>query len=143
MLKKLLVISTVTLMFAGCASVPLAPQNEDQQAKTFTAKSNTAGLYIYRNETFGAANKLKVSIDGQEIGKTAAKTYFYKEVQPGKHVISSKAENTSELTVDALAGKVYYIWQEVKLGAFSARTKLQLVDEATGQKGVSESKLIK
>jgi len=62
-------------------------------------------------------------------------------VQPGTHKLTSKAENTSELTVDAVAGKLYYVWQEVKMGVMSARSKLQLVDEPTGKAGVQESKL--
>ena len=29
-----------------------------------------------------------------------------------------------------------YVWQEVKMGFIAARSKLQVVDEATGRKGV-------
>jgi hypothetical protein len=40
--------------------------------------------------------------------------------------------------MDAEAGKTYYIWQEVKMGLWMARSLLQEVDEETGRKGVSE-----
>ena len=53
----------------------------------------------------------------------------------------SEAENNSTLDLDVAAGKVYYVWQEVKMGIMYARNKLQLVDDPTGQVGVKESKL--
>jgi hypothetical protein len=40
-----------------------------------------------------------------------------------------------------VANKLYYIWQEVKMGMMYARNKLHLVNESQGQKGVLESEL--
>lgn len=45
------------------------------------------------------------------------------------------------LEVDAKPGKLYFVWQEVKLGLMSARSKLQLMDDDKGRKGVLETKL--
>ena len=39
-----------------------------------------------------------------------------------------------------VAGKSYYVWQEVKMGMWMARSQLQEVDEQTGRKGVAECK---
>lgn len=60
---------------------------------------------------------------------------------PGRRVITSKAENTETLEIDAKPGTLVYIWQEVKMGLLFARNKLQVVDESTGKKGVNETKL--
>ena len=84
---------------------------------------------------------MDVEIDGKPIGQSAAKTYFYKEVTAGKHTVTSKSENTDTIEVDTVAGKLYYIWQEVKMGLLYARTKLTLVGEEEGKKGVLESQL--
>ena len=84
---------------------------------------------------------MDVELDGKAIGQTAANTYLYKEVAPGKHTISSKAENTDSVEIDAKVGTLSYVWQEVKMGILYARTKLHLVDEAEGKKGVLETKL--
>ena len=142
MFKKLLVIVALSFTMVGCASVKMADPAQDSQAKQFMPKANVAGVYIYRNESMGAIAKMDVSIDGKPLGQTAKKTYIFTEVQPGSHTITSKAENTSELTIDAVAGKLYYVWQEVKMGIMSARSKLSLVDEATGKEGVNECNLI-
>src|SRR5688572_11398680 len=113
----------------------------DAEIKSFTPKPDVAGLFIYRNESFGGAIRMDVEIDGKPIGQSAAKTYFYKEVTAGKHTVTSKSENTDTIEVDTVAGKLYYIWQEVKMGLLYARTKLTLVGEEEGKKGVLESQL--
>jgi hypothetical protein len=143
MIKALagLLAASIALL-SGCASVPEASAELDQAAKGFTAPSDRAGVYIYRNETFGAAIKVNVLMDDKYLGETASKTYFYVEVPPGKHTVISKAENESTVSFDALAGRLYYVWQEIKMGLFQPRTELKVVDEATGRAGVMESKRI-
>jgi len=126
---------------AGCASVPMASPDADKAAKQFMPPPGKANLYVYRNESMGAAIKMGVYVDEKPIGQTASKTYFQIPLAPGKHKVRGHAETNSEVEVDAQAGKNYFVWQEVKMGAMSARNKLQIVDEATGKKGVNECKL--
>ena len=140
-MKTALTVSVTLLCLAGCASVKMGDAGKDAAAKTFVAPKDGAGIYIYRNETMGAAVKMDVALDGSPIGQTAAKTYFYREVRPGKHVVTSVAENSESLEIDAEPGVLYYVWQEVKMGILRARNKLQLVDENVGKQGVLESKL--
>jgi hypothetical protein len=132
----------VTTLVAGCASVPMADPALDTSAKTFTAPRDKAGVYIFRNEQIGAAIKMDVFLDGKRLGETAAKTYFYFEVEPGMHTIMGKAENESSMQFNAVAGRLYYFWQEVKMGLMMARNEVKPVDEATGRSGVLESKLV-
>ena len=136
------IIASALLFLVGCASVPMAPSNLDQKAKSFENSSDKATLYIYRNENFGAAISMEVLVNNQPIGQTAAKTYFKYDLTPGHYQIQSKAENTSILDLDVLAGKSYFVWQEVKMGFIYARNKLQLTDEIKGKAGVLESQLI-
>ena len=145
MIKKALLglaIISTSLLY-GCASVPMASPEADAKAKQFPTTEGRANVYIYRNENMGAAIKMPILMDGFLIGDTAANTYILKEVTPGEHEIVSKTENDAKLTVNAVGGKNYYVWQEVKMGTFAARSKLHLVDEKQGQKAVKECKLIK
>lgn len=138
-----IVLAAILAAASGCASVDMAAPEADSAAKQFAAPpGDRAGVYIFRNETFGAAIKLNVVMDGRYLGETASKTYFYEEVAPGPHTVVGKAENESKVTFDAIAGRLYYIWQEVKMGLFQPRNELHLVDEATGRAGVLESKRI-
>jgi len=144
MFRKIMLVGLLasTVFVTGCASVPMASGERDEQTKTFSVKPDKANIYVYRNESMGAAVKMDVDFDGKPIGQTVAKSYFALEVAPGKHTLISKAENDSVLDVAAEAGKNYFIWQEVKMGLLYARNKLQLVDDATGKTGVSDCRLI-
>lgn len=142
MKTRLATVALFAVLATGCASVPMAPPAADAAAKTFQVAPDKANLYIYRNESMGAAVKMKVLIDGQPAGETGAKTYVLRAVDPGSHVVTSKAENESTITVDAAAGQNYFLWQEVKMGFGSARSALQLVDEAKGKAGVGACKLV-
>ena len=140
MFRKI-VAAALLLGLVGCASVPMGDPKQDAALKTFSAKPDVAGIYIYRNESMGAAVRMDVEVDGRLLGQTAAKTYFYTEVPAGKHTVTSKSENTDSLEVDTVAGKLYYVWQEVKMGVLYARTMLNLMPEDEGKKGVLETNL--
>lgn len=141
-LSKLVLVGSVLAasVLSGCASVPMATPAADQQAKQFSVTQDSAKIYVYRNETLGAALKMPLTLDGKAVGETGPKTYYVFDVAPGSHTLTSQGDESS-LTVDATAGKIYYVWQEVKMGLMSGGSKLQLVDEAKGQAGVNESKL--
>ncbi|MBN9358420.1 DUF2846 domain-containing protein [Herbaspirillum huttiense] len=139
-MKAILFSLALVSALSGCA-VPMADPAKDAQLKEFKIDKDKSAVYIYRNETMGAAVRMDVAVDGAPLGRTAAHTYLYKELTPGKHVITSTAENTETLEIDAKPGVLTYIWQEVKMGILMARNKLHLVDEEEGQAGVKESKL--
>jgi hypothetical protein len=138
-MKKLFAVALVAASLVGCASVPMGDAKQDAALKTFTVAPDKAGVYIYRNETMGAAIKMDVAVDGTPIGQTAANTYLYKEVTPGKHTITS--QGSDKLDIDAAPGTLTFVWQEVKMGMMSAGSKLHLVDAAQGKKGVGETAL--
>lgn len=142
-MKKIIAVLFATLfLLQGCATAPMASLEKDSAAKSFIASKDKANLYIYRNENFGAAISMDVSVNGTPIGQTAAKTYFQLELDPGRYQVQSKSENVSLLEVILTAGENAYIWQEVKMGLLYARTKLTQATTEQGQKGVLESKLI-
>lgn len=140
LMKKLLAAFVVISSLAGCASVPMGSPQQDSALKQFNAPAGKTGLYVYRNETFGSAITLKVKLDNAALGTTALHTYLYKEVAPGKHTLASEGDDLG-LVIDAKPGKNVYVWQEIKMGFASARSKLHLMDEAAGQNGVRECKL--
>lgn len=145
MFKRLLsvgAIVAVTVLGSGCASVQMASAEKDAAAKTFAVKADKANIYVYRNETFGAAVKMPVALDGKLVGDTAAKTYMKMEVAPGPHTVVSKTENDAAVAIDAVAGKNYFVWQEVKMGLFAPRSSLHLVDDEVGKVAVQECKRI-
>lgn len=144
MMKKQIAFAFLLLgvLLAGCVSVPMAPTADDARAKSFNVDAGKSNIYVYRNESMGGAIAMPVALDGRIAGKSGPKTYFMWTVDPGEHEISSLTENTSKITVNAVAGRNHFIWQEVKMGAWSARSLLQEVSDEVGRAGVNECRLI-
>ncbi len=129
------------LLLSACASVPKAPPELDRAAKEFRTTPGKTNLYVFRDETFGAAIKMSVKLDGAPLGDTAAKTFLLATIRPGKHALQSNAENDAALEFVAKPGENVFVWQEVKMGFGSARSKLNLLDAASAQPRVAECEL--
>ena len=140
--KLIAAAAVVALALSGCASVPMATEAEDAAAKSFAPPpADKAGLYIYRNPSLGGALKKTVYIDGEAIGETGPKTYFYTLVEPGERKLSTESEfGENGLVLQAEAGKNHYVRQAIKLGVLVGGAKLELMDEETGQAGVRSCK---
>ena len=129
------------IFISGCASIAKAPASLDTEAKQFIPNANHAQVYVYRNETLGAALSMPVTVDGKLAGTTGPNSFFKFDLPEGKHTITSQGDE-STLEIETQKNKNYYVWQEVKMGAFSGGSELQIVDEAKGQAGVRECSLI-
>jgi len=110
--------------------------------KRLVAAPDRSLIYLYRNEIFGAAIPMLVSIDGQVAGKTVAYSYFLWDVPSGTHKFTSYGEKESTLVITAKAGKTHYVHQEIKAGVWMARSRLYEVDEDEGRKAINTCKLI-
>jgi hypothetical protein len=148
MSNKILFIFVLVSLFelVGCVSIPLAPTEQDAARKQFPMPAqDTAGVYIYRNHLAtrqGLLVKRSIYMDDKLLGDTLPDTYFFREVKPGIHKISTESEfSNNDLTLDAEAGKNYFVHQFLKMGLLSAATGIELVPEDVGKKGVLNSQL--
>jgi hypothetical protein len=138
---RLASLAVVTLLASACASVPMATPEADRLAKEFKTTPAKANLYVFRDELFGGAVKMSVLLDGRILGDTVKSTFLFTPVEPGKHTLVSKTENDSTLEIDAKAGQNVFVWQEVKMGIWAARSDLQLVPEADAKPRVEQCSL--
>lgn len=147
MFKRTLIlfILVISSYLAGCASVPMAPVEIDNERKEFTLPPpDTSGLYIFRNSNLGSALKKTVYVDGNIIGETAPMTYFYKDIKPGAHTLSTESEfSDNDFELETKGGQNYFVRQYIKLGLFVGGADFELVSEEEGKQGVLECKLAK
>jgi len=147
MRKNLLILLILLVSFnlSGCASVPMGSKEEDSARKEFSPPSQgMAGLYIYRHSIFGSSLKKAIYVDDIFIGESASRTYFYVEVQPGKHKLSTQSEfSNNDLIIDTESGRNYFIQQYIKVGVFVGGANFELALEEAGKRGVRKSKLAK
>ena len=141
MLKKLVLITSLTAVFAGCASVPMENKDKSSKAKEFNLPSEgSAGLYIYRDGGPGTALKKDVFVNGDCVGETAPNVFFYHEVKGGgQHTISTESEfSPNDLLVETESGQNYFIEQYIKIGVFVGGADVKLVDEDEGKKDIED-----
>jgi len=146
MFQKLTLIFLVSLLFAGCASVPMESVEKSNKTKEFNPPSlGNAGLYIYRAGSFGGALKKDIWINGKCIGETAPNIFFYEEVKGGEeYKISTESEfSPNDLLVKTESDTNYFIKQYIKMGVLVGGANLKLVDENEGKEAVSKLKLAK
>lgn len=141
--KSCFLIAVLFAFLSGCASVPMAPKEEDAKAKTFEQPSkDVSALYLYRNSFVGQALTKNISLDGKLIGPTANKVYFLKMVPPGKHTVSTQSEfSDNHLEIETEGGKNYFVRQYIKMGVFAGGANLEIVDEEQGKQDVLECEL--
>jgi len=142
MKKMKSVFLVLMLALSGCATIPKASIEQDQVGKKFEAPPDKSVIYIYRDEMMGGGVRMDVLIDGFLLGDMRTKSYMRAVVKPGPHTVLSRAENSSQVSVNAEPGKIYYVWQEAKMGLMYAGTALHLVDSGTGQRAILSCDLV-
>lgn len=140
-----IVILAASTIFTGCASVALAPKEQDAALKTFTAPpADKSAIYIYRNSFVGQALKKNVYVNGALVGESANKVYFYRQVTPGTNKISTESEfSDNEINLITEGGKNYFVEQYISMGVFVGGANVKQVSEDEGKKNVLESSLAK
>ncbi|HFK2920998.1 TPA: DUF2846 domain-containing protein [Stenotrophomonas maltophilia] len=114
------------------------------RTKTFPApQDGKSGVYAFRNSFVGKALKKDVLIDGECLGETADKVFFYTQVAGGQeHVISTESEfSPNDLKLFTEAGRNYFIQQSIKMGVFVGGAKLTVVPESEGRSQVMQLKM--
>lgn len=140
MIKRIwmgMLLAFATFM-VGCASVPMASVEDDEAAKRFELPPpDKAGLYVFRNTSVGQAIKRQIKLDGVAFGRTANKVYFYKEMEPGEHVLGTESEfSDNTVTFKAEGGQLYFAEQYIKMGFFAAGANVRFVDDEKGKEEV-------
>ncbi|MEW8692713.1 MAG: DUF2846 domain-containing protein [Candidatus Thiodiazotropha endolucinida] len=140
MLKGMTLITLLSLLFTGCASVQMSNEEASSLAKAFNKPSDgQAGIYVFRKKSIGGGSlKKDVWIDGKCIGETAPGIFFYEEVSADtSHTISTESEfSPNELVLNTVSGKNYFIEQYIKLGVFVGGANLEQVDEEIGKREI-------
>ena len=131
-------------IFSGCVQkMERAPIAEDKLAKEFKTDPDFANLYICRNESFGWAVHMPVLVNDKLIGRTEAQSYFYIKLEEGRQNIKSLTEQTQSIYIDTVKNKNYFVWQEVKMGTWTANSMLHSMNEEDGKRCVESSHMLK
>jgi hypothetical protein len=146
-LFKAAAVLSIALLY-GCASTPSTDKMQAEVANYALPKAAVADkalVYVVRPSNAGMMVRFNVFLDDKEadseMGYNRGNQYIYFYVTPGTHVISSKAENWADMTVNAKAGEVIYLKQEVEIGVVMARNSLKVLSDLEGRYLVKDASL--
>ena len=130
----------LTALLAGCVQLPPSPQ--DIQAKRFEPVPDKGVVYIVR-DAMGVPLMDTLWLDDSQTITTHTGTYYRWEVAPGTHRIVGFGPSTSSLTLNAEAGKVYFVRHVVggTLRSGVQYSALERLDEQAGRANVARSTL--
>jgi hypothetical protein len=139
MLRFLLI--PIFLVIAGCVQIPPSPQ--EIQAKRFESAPGKAVIYVVRGhpDLYGGHGSL--ALDDTVMFTTMAGNFFRWEVTPGAHRIVGMGPDLSRMTINAEAGKIYFI-QHVVTGYRGSTYggSLHVLSEREGRLMVQRATLI-
>lgn len=127
------------VLLAGC-QLPLTP--EDLQARKFEAVPGRAVIYLVRINPDFNDRQAQVRIGGKLLLKVYPGTYYRWVVDPGKHTITGYAGDIGTITVQAEAGRVYYVRQQMTPFSRMPNSQFFLVGEKEGRAEVQRAVLL-
>ena len=138
MRRILLFIAAVVL--AGCVQPPLTP--EDLEARKFEAVPGKAVIYLVRIFPDFNDAQTQVRVGEQLILKVNPGNYYRWVVDPGSHTIRGYAGDIGTITLQAEAGRIYYVRQQTSPFTRMPISQFFLVDEHSGRTEVLRAVLL-
>lgn len=146
-MKRLFVIVFCFLFLHGCSTITFEEMQSDVANYSLPKRiqDDKGIVYIVRPSNLGMAIRFNVFLDDKtpesEMGYTRGNQYIYFYVEPGNHVISSKAENWADISINIKAGEIIFILQEPNMGFIMAGNTITKLSDVEGKYYVKHAKL--
>jgi len=126
-------------LLAGCAQLPPTP--EEIRAKKFEAVPGKAVIYLFRTSLDHSDRPGQISL-GNIVLKTYPGTFFHWVVEPGARRIAGFGPDAGNIKVQAEAGQLHFVRQQMSPLAHMPSSIFTLVSEAEGRRGVLQAVLL-
>jgi hypothetical protein len=135
---------SLLLTLGGCANVPMADPQADQEAKQFVRPDGDRGaVYIYRSGLFGLARPLDVGITNGINARLPYNSYLRVDGPPGQIEVGCAAGDYRRSTqVDVAPGRVAFVEASMTMGLWGPHCNVSEVPPDQGQAAVRSSKRV-
>jgi len=135
---------SLLLAAGGCANVPMADPQADQEAKQFVQPDGDRGaIYVYRSGLFGLARPLDVGITNGVNAKLPYNSYLRVDGPPGPIEVGCAAGDYRKSTqVDVAPGRVAFVEASMTMGLLGPHCDVSQVPSDQGQAAVRSSKRV-
>lgn len=136
---KRCIILFVAVLLAGCATGPKFAEVIPSLSKM---PPDSGRIYLYRATALGAAVQPEVKLNGQVIGKSVPRGFFYVDRKPGNYEILTSTEVDRKLSLTLDKEQTRYVRLNISLGFFVGHVYPELVDTEVGEKEIQECSYI-
>jgi len=129
MRKSILLLAfSFVLLLVGCAPNYMVAKEHCVDIRGVVPSPGKSALVVGRTTTFGSGVNVDNYLDKNFIGTTKGRSFFVTSVEPGRHYITSQAENLDTVLLNFEPGKTYYLLNSIRMGVLFARSKYYLMD---------------
>jgi hypothetical protein len=132
-------IALALVAAAGCASGP----SYKEVSKSFQPVAAQSGrIFFYRTATMGAAVQPEVKLNGETVGKSVPKGFFFVDRAPGDFTVTTTTEVKKALTFHLDAGQTRYVRLNIAMGFMAGHVFPELVEDSVGKAELEKTKSI-
>jgi hypothetical protein len=135
-MRTLMVVGAVTLI--GCGGWGFTEPKTPPIEPFATPPSDLAQVCVMRPHINAGAVTFAVKDNGRLVGATRGASYFCYFAAPGRHRITSEADDQSEAEVTILPSTRYYLHQQVKNTMGYVTSPLEWVPETEAHKMINK-----
>ena len=131
----------VAALLAGCSQLPPSPQ--DIEAKKFESIPGKAAIYVVRDpQSVGLGAQLWLDQGAQILMYQG--NYHRWIVDPGSHTIAAIGVSSASITIQAQAGKIYFVHFRVEgnMRYGVSNSALSMMDDQAGRALVRQAMLV-
>ena len=137
---RLFAVIFCILSLTGCAS---GPKYAEVASAIPELKSDQGRIYVYRNSVLGAAVTPDVKLNGEVIGSSMAKGFYFVDRSPGEYKIMTSTEVDRSLSFVLEPDQTKYVRLNISMGFFVGHVYPELVDDETAKKELAECSYVK
>ncbi len=131
----------IALMFTLCSCASGVPYT--QLNPSITPESpDTGRIFFYRATALGAALQPKIVMNGEVVGKSIARGFFFKDVSPGKYEVVTSTEVKRKVSFVLDNGQTRYIRFNVSMGFLVGHVYGELVDPKEALPEIEKCKFV-
>lgn len=136
-LFHLLWIAGCAALMTGCAT---GPKYADVKSSIPALGPDNGRIYFYRTAVVGAAVQPKVKLNGEVVGTSKPKGFFYVDRPPGDYQVETSTEVKRRLSLTLDKGQSRYVRLNISMGFFVGHVYPELVENDVGEKEIVKCK---
>jgi len=127
-------LAALAACLVGCSAT--GPRYSEMAESLPSLEENAGRIYFYRASILGAAVQPEVTVNGQVVGKSQPRSFFFIDRPAGTYRASARTEAEGSIDIVLLARQTAYIEMSINMGFLVGRPAFERVAESEGRKAL-------